>query len=79
MFVVHFCILLSFAFFFRDTMVSASINNLKSCRGKIVGIDEDGFLIIEKKNGARHTVHPDGNSFDSLKGLIFPRERKIIQ
>ncbi len=38
----------------------------------IVGIDEFGFLIVETTKGIV-TVHPDGNSFDMLQGLIVPK------
>ncbi|KAF7989764.1 hypothetical protein HCN44_008438 [Aphidius gifuensis] len=39
---------------------------------KIRGIDDFGFLQVEKNNGTIMTVHPDGNSFDIIKGLIVP-------
>lgn len=38
----------------------------------IVGIDEFGFLLVETTQGIM-TVHPDGNSFDMLQGLIIPK------
>lgn len=38
----------------------------------IVGIDEFGFLKVETSKGIQ-TVHPDGNSFDMLQGLIIPK------
>jgi len=38
-----------------------------------VEIDNFGFLLVEDENGKIHTVHPDGNRFDLLKGLIFPK------
>ena len=40
---------------------------------QIVGIDEFGFLRVKCDNGATFTVHPDGNSFDMLNGLISPK------
>ncbi|KAL5274469.1 HLCS family protein [Megaselia abdita] len=40
---------------------------------KITGIDDYGFLNVQLQNGAIETVHPDGNSFDMLKGLILPK------
>lgn len=38
----------------------------------ITGIDEYGFLVVETNKGTV-TVHPDGNSFDMLQGLIVPK------
>lgn len=38
----------------------------------VVGIDEFGFLVVETSKGVV-TVHPDGNSFDMLQGLIVPK------
>ncbi|XP_015514595.1 biotin--protein ligase isoform X1 [Neodiprion lecontei] len=40
---------------------------------KILGIDDYGFLQVCDKGGEIFTVHPDGNSFDILKGLIAPK------
>uniref|UniRef100_A0A1I8QBH0 BPL/LPL catalytic domain-containing protein n=1 Tax=Stomoxys calcitrans TaxID=35570 RepID=A0A1I8QBH0_STOCA len=40
---------------------------------KILGIDEYGFLQVKLANGLTEIVHPDGNSFDILKGLIVPK------
>uniref|UniRef100_T1H5Y9 BPL/LPL catalytic domain-containing protein n=1 Tax=Megaselia scalaris TaxID=36166 RepID=T1H5Y9_MEGSC len=42
-------------------------------KAKVTGIDEYGFLMVQLENGAVETVHPDGNSFDMLKGLILPK------
>ncbi|KZC12067.1 Biotin--protein ligase [Dufourea novaeangliae] len=40
---------------------------------KILGIDEYGYLRVRGDDGNIFTVHPDGNSFDCLKGLIVPK------
>ena len=40
--------------------------------GNIVSLDDNGFLLVELKNNLA-TVHPDGNSFDMLQGLIIPK------
>ena len=40
--------------------------------GKIMSLDGDGFLLVELENKLV-SVHPDGNSFDMLQGLIFPK------
>ncbi|XP_031834057.1 holocarboxylase synthetase-like protein isoform X2 [Nomia melanderi] len=44
-----------------------------SQNAKILGIDEYGFLRVRGEEGNIFTVHPDGNSFDCLKGLIIPK------
>lgn len=42
--------------------------------GTISGIDEYGFLLVNtNKEGKPICVHPDGNSFDMMKGLIIPK------
>ena len=40
--------------------------------GKITSLDDDGFLRVEV-DGNMISVHPDGNSFDMLQGLIIPK------
>ncbi|XP_029053815.2 biotin--protein ligase isoform X3 [Osmia bicornis bicornis] len=40
---------------------------------RILGIDEFGYLRVRSEDGSIFTVHPDGNSFDCLKGLIVPK------
>uniref|UniRef100_A0A8D8C2V0 Biotin--protein ligase n=1 Tax=Culex pipiens TaxID=7175 RepID=A0A8D8C2V0_CULPI len=42
--------------------------------GTVAGIDEYGYLLV-KVDGAREPicVHPNGNSFDMMKGLIIPK------
>lgn len=42
----------------------------------IVGIDEYGFLRVQAADRSEFTVHPDGNSFDMLAGLIAPKVNK---
>ncbi|KAL0275858.1 UNVERIFIED_CONTAM: hypothetical protein PYX00_003583 [Menopon gallinae] len=39
----------------------------------IHGIDENGFLEVREATGRVFSVHPDGNSFDMLEGLIIPK------
>eukprot|EP00096_Caligus_rogercresseyi_P016380 TRINITY_DN9021_c0_g1_i1.p1 TRINITY_DN9021_c0_g1~~TRINITY_DN9021_c0_g1_i1.p1 ORF type:complete len:182 (+),score=53.36 TRINITY_DN9021_c0_g1_i1:191-736(+) len=41
--------------------------------GVIKGLDPFGFLVVETERKGRVTVHPDGNSFDMVKGLILPK------
>ncbi len=40
---------------------------------EILGIDEFGFLRVQPCEGPSVTVHPDGNSFDMLSGLVAPK------
>lgn len=40
---------------------------------KIIGIDEFGFLRVQPLQGPSIVVHPDGNSFDMLNGLVSPK------
>ncbi|XP_014489289.1 PREDICTED: biotin--protein ligase isoform X3 [Dinoponera quadriceps] len=39
----------------------------------IKGIDGFGYLLVEDGKGKRFSLHPDGNTFDLLKGLISPK------
>ncbi len=39
----------------------------------VMGIDDFGYLIVQDEMGVRHTVHPDGNSFDMMRNLIAPK------
>ncbi|RZF46937.1 hypothetical protein LSTR_LSTR011768 [Laodelphax striatellus] len=39
----------------------------------IVGIDKCGFLKVVGANNRQFSVHPDGNSFDMMSGLIAPK------
>ncbi|XP_053697240.1 biotin--protein ligase [Sabethes cyaneus] len=42
--------------------------------GVITGIDEYGYLLVKTDTRADpFSVHPDGNSFDMMKGLIIPK------
>ena len=41
-------------------------------QGKVISLDSDGFLLVEV-DGSTVQVHPDGNSFDMLQGLILPK------
>lgn len=44
-------------------------------RAKIMGIDDYGYLKVQELGDgkASEAVHPNGNSFDMLRGLIFPK------
>ncbi|XP_058824244.1 biotin--protein ligase isoform X2 [Topomyia yanbarensis] len=42
--------------------------------GQIKGIDEYGYLLVMIDNHAKPVcIHPDGNSFDMMNGLIIPK------
>lgn len=42
--------------------------------GMVTGIDEYGYLRVTLGEGKEDlSVHPDGNSFDMLRGLILPK------
>ena len=40
--------------------------------GRVISLDPDGFLLVDVE-GKKLQVHPDGNSFDMLQGLILPK------
>ena len=40
--------------------------------GKIISLDDDGFLLVQVEENMI-SVHPDGNSFDMMQGLIIPK------
>lgn len=42
-------------------------------KAKILGIDEFGYLRVQEAGKDAEVVHPNGNSFDMLRGLIFPK------
>ncbi|CAH1110239.1 unnamed protein product [Psylliodes chrysocephalus] len=54
----------------KNTDVTVAINEGESENMKIVGIDDFGFLKVRSAEGQISTIHPDGNTFDMLKGLI---------
>ncbi|XP_057664831.1 biotin--protein ligase [Diorhabda carinulata] len=53
-----------------DSEVSVASTSGQSMKMKIVGIDEFGFLKVQSPEGDVSTIHPDGNTFDMLQGLI---------
>lgn len=36
----------------------------------IIGVDDYGYLLVQQAGHKPESVHPDGNSFDILRGLI---------
>jgi len=41
--------------------------------GRIVGLDEYGFLQVSVGDGSLISVQPDGNRFDMMRNLILPK------
>jgi biotin--protein ligase len=42
-------------------------------RANVIGLDDFGFLKVQGQDGILFTVHPDGNTFDMLRGLVSPK------
>ncbi|XP_068212281.1 microtubule-associated protein futsch-like [Palaemon carinicauda] len=49
--------------------------NFKSESAVITGVDNFGFLEAQLISGASITLHPDGNSFNMMEGLIYSKCR----
>ncbi|RUS86739.1 hypothetical protein EGW08_005529 [Elysia chlorotica] len=43
--------------------------------GKVIGLDEFGFLLVQKSSGEFISVQPDGNSFDMMQNLVYCKQR----
>ncbi|OXU28555.1 hypothetical protein TSAR_010405 [Trichomalopsis sarcophagae] len=56
-----------------DAEITVILPDGSSQEVKILGVDDYGFLEVQGKNGNIFTVHPDGNSFDILSGLVAPK------
>ncbi|XP_035873316.1 biotin--protein ligase isoform X1 [Phyllostomus discolor] len=64
--------------YYRYWAHSAQQVRLGSAEGPkawIVGLDDSGFLQVDREDGQVVTVHPDGNSFDMLRNLIVPKSQ----
>ena len=59
--------------FSRGAEITVMLADGSSKEVQILGIDTYGFLEVKEKSGKIFTVHPDGNSFDILSGLIAPK------
>ncbi|XP_049536009.1 biotin--protein ligase isoform X1 [Anopheles darlingi] len=58
----------------QDAEISMVDTGGESLQGTVVGIDDYGFLLVKKQpSGETVSVHPDGNSFDMMQGLIIPK------
>jgi biotin---protein ligase len=53
--------------------VSVTEHDGSQYSAQVVGIDRFGFLRVRKECGMEVTVHPDGNSFDMIQGLVVPK------
>ena len=58
-----------------DTVVSLASQDgsQHTVDGKIVGLDEFGFLQVSLEDGTVISVQPDGNRFDMMRNLILPK------
>ncbi|XP_062552303.1 biotin--protein ligase isoform X2 [Armigeres subalbatus] len=55
---------------------SVNVKNIagREVSGTVSGIDEYGYLLVKTSEDEKPIcVHPDGNSFDMMKGLIIPK------
>lgn len=64
--------------YFRNAEITVVQPDGSSQEVTIIGIDEYGFLLVKGKRGKAFTVHPDGNSFDILNGLIAPKRWTML-
>jgi biotin--protein ligase len=42
-------------------------------KATVIGLDDFGFLKVKGQDGISFSVHPDGNTFDMLRGLVSPK------
>ena len=65
-----------------DMNVSKRGESSEWCEGVVQSIDQDGFSLVEvwSADGGKvvRSVHPDGNSFEMMQGLIMPKQRQTI-
>ncbi|XP_072379075.1 biotin--protein ligase isoform X1 [Diabrotica undecimpunctata] len=54
----------------NNSDVTVQVSKDETEKMHIVGIDDFGFLKVRNCEGEISTIHPDGNSFDMLQGLI---------
>ena len=58
----------------QDQEVKVTDKSMNCEIGIVHSIDDDGFLLVKLTDGQMLSVHPDGNSFDMLQGLVSPKE-----
>lgn len=56
-----------------DVDVTIEESDGEKKRAKIIGIDDFGYLKVQTAGKKIEIVHPDGNTFDMLRGLIVPK------
>ncbi|XP_066259980.1 biotin--protein ligase [Euwallacea similis] len=57
----------------NDASVTITTKDGKLLKANVAGIDDHGYLKVRTSNGFVESVQPDGNSFDLMKGLIYPK------
>ena len=57
----------------NNQQVKIEDENCKLKNGTVMSLDDDGYLKVQV-DGRIVSVHPDGNSFDMLQGLIIPKK-----
>ncbi|KAL1501975.1 hypothetical protein ABEB36_007193 [Hypothenemus hampei] len=58
----------------QDAIVTITTKDGKTThKAKVVGLDDHGYLKVKTSNDSIDSVQPDGNSFDMMKGLIYPK------
>lgn len=72
-YLITFFLLRAHLFGFRGAQVKVLDSSGTVRQVTILGIDEFGFLKVREASGKVFTVHPDGNSFDMMEGLIAPK------
>ena len=53
------------------------VNDDSNCKEReVVFNDKDEFMLVRVSDGSVKTVHPDGNSFGMMQGLIVPKAKR---
>jgi biotin--protein ligase len=59
-------------FFCSDAEITVVGARESTQKATVIGVDDFGFLRVQGQDGISFSVHPDGNSFDMLRGLVAP-------
>ena len=51
-------------------LATSEAGSQHTVQGRVVGLDEFGFLQVSLADGSVMSVQPDGNSFDMMHNLI---------
>lgn len=57
-------------YLYKHNMCSSSRVQVEGKEANIIGIDDYGYLRVQYDDHKVATLHPDGNSFDLMQGLI---------